>query len=389
MSLRTLLRPILLACLALLAAPLAIAAPAATTIVQLPQPPDFEARGYMLMDANSGQVLAERNSDLRIEPASITKLMTAYIVFAELKAGHLHLNDDITISEKAWRTGGSRMFVQVGTKVRTEDLIRGMIIQSGNDATVALAESIAGTEETFAELMTQYAQRLGMKNSHFRNATGLPDPDHYSTAADIATLGRALVRDFPEDYKYYSEREYTYNNITQQNRNMLLGREPGVDGMKTGFTDAARYCMVASALRNDMRLIAVVVGTPSPKARAADAAALLNYGFRFYETHRLYDVEHPVDKIRLWKGQAQELAIGVRQPLYVTTPRGHRQNLSIKAKVQNMVMAPLAAGQQLGSITVTLAGTVIREEPLVALQAAPLGSWWRRLVDEIRLMIHR
>ncbi len=352
----------------------------------LPEPPSFKGKSFVLMDSHSGQLLAGREADLRIQPASITKLMTAYIVFSELKSGNLKLTDATTISEKAWRTEGSRMFVNISSQVKIEDLIRGMIVQSGNDATVALAEAVAGSEDTFAELMNQYAQKLGMRNSRFTNSHGLDEEGHYSTAYDIALLSRAVIRDFPEYYQYYSEREYTYNSIKQHNRNGLLGKD-GVDGIKTGHTDEAGYCLVASAPRGAMRLISVVTGTDSMKARELAAGALLTYGFRFFETHKLYDPSQPVNHVRVWKGEPQQLPVGVARPLYVTTPRGHRKNLTVNAQIQNQVMAPVVAGQPLGSITVQLSGETIRQEPLVALQAAPLGSWWRRISDSLRLRL--
>jgi D-alanyl-D-alanine carboxypeptidase (penicillin-binding protein 5/6) len=364
------------------------ALPAGAANMPLPEPPRFTGKSFVLMDYHSGQLLAGREADQRIQPASITKLMTAYILFSELKNGNLKLNDVVTISEKAWRTGGSRMFVNVGSPVKIEDLLRGMIVQSGNDATIALAEAMAGSEETFVELMNQHAQKLGLRNSHFTNSHGLDEEGHYSTAYDIGLLSRALIRDFPEYYKYYSEREFTYNSITQHNRNGLLGKD-GVDGVKTGHTETAGYCLVASAPRGDMRLIAVVTGTESMKAREQAAAALLTYGFRFFETHKLYDTGQAIDQVRVWKGEPQILPIGVGHPLYVTTPRGHRKNLSMQAQVQNEVMAPVSQGQALGSITLQLSGETLLQEPLVALQAAPLGSWWRRLIDSLRLKLQR
>lgn len=366
-----------------------ILAPAASAAgMPLPAPPSFKGKSYVLMDFHSGQMLASREPALRIQPASITKLMTAYIVFSELKSGNLKLADNAQISEKAWRTEGSRMFVNVGTAVTIEDLIRGMIVQSGNDATVALAEAVAGSEETFAALMNQYAKRLGLQNSHFTNSHGLDEEGHYSTAYDIALLGRAVIRDFPEYYKYYSEPNFTYNKITQHNRNGLLGKD-GVDGIKTGHTEIAGYCLVASAERGAMRLISVVTGTGSMKARELAAGALLTYGFRFFETHKLFDPSQPVDQVRVWKGAVTELPIGVGHALFVTTPRGHRNNLAVKAQVQSQVTAPVQTGQKLGSITVELSGEPVRQEALVALKPSPLGSWWRRLRDEVHLMIKR
>lgn len=362
--------------------------PAGAAMMPLPAPPDFKSNSFVLMDFHSGQLLAGKAQDLRIQPASITKLMTAYIVFSELKSGNLKLDDTPTISEKAWRMGGSKTFVGVGTQVKIEDLLRGMIIQSGNDATVALAEAVAGSEETFAELMNQYAAKLGLRNSRYTNSHGLDEDNHYSTAHDIALLGRALIRDFPEYYPLYSEREFTYNDIRQYNRNGLLGRD-GVDGIKTGHTDAAGYCLVASAVRGDMRLIAVVTGTDSMKAREKASAALLTYGFRFFESHKLYEANQSIDQVRVWKGEPSELAIGVPRPLYVTIPRGQHKNLRIQAEVQNPVMAPVTAGQPLGKVTVRLSDEVLLETPLVALAPAPVGGWWRQLSDFVLLKLKR
>ena len=352
-----------------------------------PQPPAVEARSHILLDFDSGQVLAESNPDARVEPASLTKLMTAYLVFTEIGKGNLKLDDMVTISEKAWRTGGSRMFVEVGTQVRAEDLVRGMIIQSGNDATLALAEHIAGTEEAFANYMNQAAKQLGMTGSHFINSYGWPDPNHYTTARDIATLARAIIREFPQHYPYYSQQEFQYNGITQYNRNRLLGREDGVDGMKTGFTDSAGYCLVTSAKRSGMRLVSVVIGTKTAKQRTAFSAALLNYGFRFFETHQLFDGSSPLDQVQVWKGDSAQLPVGPNEPIYVTTQRGRKDALAVQAELQPSVIAPVKAGTEIGKVKVSFEGKVIREAPVYALQTVEAGSWWRRLWDEARLRI--
>ncbi|MDH5592622.1 MAG: D-alanyl-D-alanine carboxypeptidase, partial [Gammaproteobacteria bacterium] len=275
-----------------------------------PTAPQVAAKSYILQDFASGQILAEKNSEQRLPPASITKLMTAYVVSNELQAGNISLSDDVLISEKAWRMVGSRSFIEVNTKVPVEVLLRGMIIQSGNDAAVALAEHVAGDEEIFAQMMNQYAQKLGMSNTNYRNSTGLPDPDHYTTAKDIAILSTAIIRDFPEHYKWYAEKAFSYNNITQHNRNKLLWRDSSVDGLKTGHTEAAGYCLAASALRNDMRLISVVLGTESENARAQETQKLFNYGFRFFETHDLYKAQDKIVDIKIWKGTGDKVDLG-------------------------------------------------------------------------------
>ncbi len=351
-----------------------------------PQPPTVEARSHILLDFNSTQVLAENNADARVEPASLTKLMTAYLVFTEIGKGNLKLDDMVTVSEKAWRTGGSRMFVEVGNQVRTEELIRGMIIQSGNDATLALAEHIAGTEEAFADYMNQAAKQLGMTGSRFVNSYGWPDPNHYTTARDVAILARAIIREFPQQYPYYSQQEFVYNGITQYNRNRLLGRD-GVDGMKTGFTDSAGYCLVTSAKRGEMRLVSVVIGTKTAKQRTAFSSALLNYGFRFFETHKLFEGDAAMDEVQVWKGSSKQLAVGPSEPIYVTTQRGQKDALAVQAELTPSVVAPVKEGTELGKLTVSLEGKVIRQAPVYALQTVEAGSWWRRLVDEARLRI--
>lgn len=350
-----------------------------------PAAPAIAARAYVLIDIHSQRVLAESHANERMEPASLTKLMTAYSVFKELAAGKIKLSDQATISEKAWRTEGSRMFVKVNTQVSLEDLLKGMIIQSGNDASVALAEHVAGTEEGFATLMNQHAQELGMVDSHFTNSTGLPDPELYVTAHDIALLTRAIILEFPDYYAWYSTKEFTYNNITQFNRNQLLWRDQGVDGVKTGHTDSAGFCLVSSALRDGMRLISVVLGTKDEKARAQESLAILNYGFRFFETHRLYAAGQELYTLPVWKGAERTLRLGLNHDLYVTVPRDQYKNLSASMDMHARIIAPVAKNQSFGNVTVSLAGDTIAKPPLVALHEVAQGSLWRRLIDTIRL----
>jgi D-alanyl-D-alanine carboxypeptidase (penicillin-binding protein 5/6) len=352
-----------------------------------PSAPNIAAKSYVLQDFASGKIIAEQNSDQRLPPASITKLMTAYVVSHELEAGNIALSDEVLISEKAWRMVGSRSFIEVNTKVPVEVLLRGMIIQSGNDAAVALAEHIAGSEDTFAQMMNQYAQQLGMFNTNYRNATGLPDPDHYTTAHDIAILSAAIIRDFPEHYEWYAEKEFTYNNITQHNRNKLLWRDATVDGLKTGHTEEAGYCLAASAKRSGMRLISVVLGTRSENARAQETQKLFNYGFRFFETHELYKAQDKISDTKIWKGEGDTLNLGLADSLSVTVPRGRYKELVATSNVQQPVIAPVAAGQVVGQVTIQLGDEVIATQPLVALNDVKEGSWWSRLIDSILMMI--
>lgn len=351
--------------------------------VQVPTPPELNARGYILVDHFSGQVLASKNENERLDPASITKLMTAYAAFRALREGGITLQDEVLVSEKAWRTAGSRMFIEVNTRVTVDDLLHGMIIQSGNDASVALAEFLAGTEETFAQLMNQYALELGMVNTQYQNSTGLPAKDHFTSAADIARLGNAIISEFPEYYPLYSQREFTYNSITQKNRNALLWRDPSVDGMKTGMTDAAGYCLVSSATRDDMRLVAVVLGTKSPTARANDSQALLNYGFRFFETRLLYSAGGSVAEARVWKGDAESIRIGLKNDLYVTIPRGSYEQIETKMDLPDQLIAPVDAEDQLGVVRVNLAEEMLAERNLLALNTIYEGSIWERARDSV------
>jgi serine-type D-Ala-D-Ala carboxypeptidase (penicillin-binding protein 5/6) len=351
----------------------------------IPKPPSTGARSFIIQDFESGRVLAEKDSDVSVDPASITKLMTAFVVFNELQAGNIALSDMVTISEKAWRTPGSRMFVEVNKQVAVEDLLQGMIVQSGNDATVALAEHIAGSEETFAALMNKHAEEIGMTGSHFMNSTGLPEENHYMTARDIARLATRLIRRYPEYYHWYSQKEYTFNDITQYNRNKLLWRDESVDGLKTGFTDSAGYCLVTSAKKDGMRLITVVLGTESANARVDASQALLNYGFRFFETHKLYDAGTRLTTSRIWKGSTDTVPLGLDQALYVTIPRGQYKSLDASMSIDQLIMAPVSKGQPLGSVQVKLSDEVVSNQPLVSLQTIGEGSFWQRISDEALL----
>ena len=351
----------------------------------IPKPPSSGAKSFIIMDFDSRRVVAEQQSEQPVEPASITKLMTAFVVFNELGSGNIGLNDMVTISEKAWRTPGSRMFVEVDKQVSVENLLRGMIVQSGNDATVALAEYIAGSEETFAALMNKTAEEIGLKGSHFVNSTGLPDEDHYMTAWDIAYLAALMIERFPEYYEWYSEKEFTFNKITQYNRNKLLWRDDSVDGVKTGHTESAGYCLVTSAKKDNMRLITVVLGTGSENARADASQALLNYGFRFFETHKLYDAGATLASSRIWKGSSDTISLGLDRIMYVTIPRGQYDSLDASMKIDKRIIAPVTAGKMLGSVQVRLGDEIIAEQPLVSLQDVGEGSFWQRITDEALL----
>ena len=358
--------------------------------VPTPPPPALSAKSWVLMDYATGQILADSNADAHVEPASITKVMTAYIVSAELAAGKVKMADAVFISENAWRNGGagtegSTSFLAVNSKAPLKDLLYGMIIQSGNDAAIALAEHIAGSEQTFAELMNQYATRLGMTGTHFANASGLPDPNHYSTAHDIALLARAVIHDYPEEYKIYAIKEFEWNGITQHNRNSLLWRDASVDGIKTGHTKEAGYCLTTSAKRGDQRLIAVVMGTSSEKQRADDNQSLLNYGFRFFETHKLYDANKPLTQPELWKGAQNILTLGVADDVLATLPRGRYNDLKATMDVPNRLIAPYTKGQKVGTVRVALDGKTLLERPLIALADAPEAGFWGRMSDGIML----
>jgi D-alanyl-D-alanine carboxypeptidase (penicillin-binding protein 5/6) len=362
-----------------------IASSVAQAAVPIPKPPSVDARGYILLDHASGRVLAEQKADERMEPASITKLMTAYAVFKALAEKRLAIDEPVTISARAWRAEGSRTFVQVGTQVPAEVLIKGMIVQSGNDATIALAERVGGTEEAFAQLMNEYAKRLGMNSSNFTNSTGLPDPNLYTTARDIATLARAMIREFPQYYRWYSLREFTWNNITQPNRNGLLARDPSVDGIKTGHTNSAGYCLVTSANRRNMRLISVVLGSSSIKAREDASAALLNYGYTFYETVRVKAAGETILQPRVYKGSVEAVAVAPARDVLVTLGRGSAGNLRTEATVREPLIAPLAANAIVGELVVRDGTDIIARVPLFPKTAVAEGGLWSRLTDGVAL----
>ncbi len=362
---------------------------AENTDIATPPAPNIAATAYILQDYHTGKVLAENNADAKLAPASLTKIMTVYVVFRELSNGHLHLEDSATISEKAWKTSGSRMFIELGNQVKVEDLLKGVIIQSGNDASVALAEHVAGNEETFADMMNQHAARLGMTNSHFKNSDGLPMEGHYTSARDLAILTSALIKEFPDYYRWFSQKEFTFNQITQHNRNQLLERDESVDGVKTGFTDDAGYCLVASALREDMRLISVVMGAKSANARANENQTLLNYGFRFFESHRLYQGKIPLSEPRIWKGASKTIPLGLAEDIYATIPRRQYKDLKAVINVDKKITAPVAEGAKLGSVKVTLNDEVIVDKDLVALKAVDQGNIIQRLTDSVMQMMEK
>ncbi len=351
-----------------------------------PSPPAIKARAYILQDYDSGTVLVEVNADQPMEPASLTKMMTVYVALAQLADGKFQMGDLVPISKKAWKMGGSKMFIEVGKQVPVEDLLKGIIIQSGNDASVALAEFVAGDESAFADLMNQYARQLGMTNSKFVNASGLPQPDHYSTARDMATVAIALIRDFPVEYAWHAVRSYTWNDITQYNRNPLLRRDDSVDGVKTGHTESAGYCLVASAKQGDMRLVSALMGSASEDSRLRETRALLGYGFRFFETNRLYEGGAPISRVRVWQGESPQLETGIADDLYLTVPRGAFEKIDTSIALdEEKILAPVRAGQQLGVVRISLDGEAIAQRPLVALAELPQGGLWRRMSDTVKL----
>ncbi len=370
-------------------------APAPATIPIPTQPqltptvPAINANGFILMDAASGQMIAMKNPEQRMAPASLTKMMTSYIISAALQQGRIHLDEAVPISKDAWQTGGSKMFVKIGTQVPVRDLMQGIIVDSGNDACVAMAEFVAGSQDAFVSLMNQQATALGMTGTHFADVNGLPNPDHYTTPRDMATLARHLIYDFPEDYKWYSQKWFAYNGIKQPNRNRLLWRDASVDGVKTGHTDEAGFCLVASAQRNGTRLISVVMGAPTDAARADDNEALLTYGFRFFETHKLYTANNPLNTVRVYQGANETVPVGLTTDLYVVIPSGQYTNLKANLLLNTPVKAPVKKGQPLGSVEVNLNNKTITTAPLVALQDDPEGSLWQRMMDRISLMFHK
>lgn len=346
-----------------------------------PSAPSLSAKGYVLMDADTGKILAQKDMDQTMEPASLTKMMTLYLTFQALQEGQIHLEDEVTVSKKAWEMKGSLMFIKVGSKVSVEELIEGVIVASGNDASVALAEYVAGTEETFAELMNQTAARLKMTSTHYVDSTGMPNPKHVTTPHDLALLARALINDYPQYYHYFSQKWLTYNSIKQPNRNRLLWRDPSVDGLKTGHTNAAGYCLVSSAKRDDMRLISVIMGTSSDSVRASESQALLNYGFRFYKTYALFDNQQVISRPRVWLGKAKHVDFAVEQPVYVTIPNGEYKNLEATINLSKQLRAPIVAGEAYGVLSINLGEKTIASAPLIAMQNDPKANIFSRLWD--------
>ncbi len=353
--------------------------------VLIPSPPQIAGSSWVLMDPLSGRVIMEHNSDERLPPASLTKMMTAYIVERELDEGRVAMSDMVPVSVNAWRTGGSRTFIREGTSVPVETLLKGVIIQSGNDASVALAEFIAGSESAFVDIMNQQAKLLGMENTQFQNATGLPAEEHYSTAFDLAILAQAIIQDYPENYPLYAEKHFTYNNIRQPNRNTLLWRDDSVDGLKTGHTEEAGYCLVASAKRNDTRMIATVMGTSSADARAQEVQKMLNYGFRYYQTERLFRAGQELMEARVWGGEQDQMSVGMSEDIYVTIPRDSRDQLESVVDLDSVIKAPITVGDELGRVRVTQDGETLVDQPVLALTDVPEGGLFKRLWDAIKL----
>lgn len=355
----------------------------------VPAPPKINAKAFMLMDYHSGRILAQQDIDKRIEPASLTKLMTTYVVLYELKNGGIKLDDKVRISEKAWRMKGSRMFVEVNSRVSVKQLMMGMIVQSGNDATVALAEHTAGSEDSFVTLMNKHALNLGMVSTNFRNSTGWPDRNHYTTVRDLSILARAIIKEFPKHYQWYRIKEYTYNKITQRNRNLLLWRDERVDGMKTGHTESAGYCLITSAKQKTMRLISIVAGSTSENGRARASRKLINYGFRFYETFLYHAMDEPVTVAKVWKGETDQLPLGLSEPLFITTPRG--MNGKVVAKIimdEETLMAPISKGKRYGQLHIKLGEKVIAKRPLLATQDISSGGMFSRAVDYVLMLFN-
>ncbi len=351
----------------------------------IPSAPGLAAKSYLLIDNASGYIMAEKDSDQRVEPASLTKMMTVYVIDQALKHNKIKSDDKITVSENAWRSQGSRMFLKLNSEVPLEELLKGIVIQSGNDASVAVAEHIAGSEAAFADIMNHYAKELGMNNTHFVNATGLPDPDHYTTAHDMAILARALIHEFPESYKLYSQKEFTFNNIKQTNRNRLLWLDDWVDGIKTGHTDSAGYCLVASGIKDGMRLISVVMGAKNDNVRNDDTNKLLNYGYRFYETKMLYPKGTPIQQARVWMGKENYIDLGVDQDFYITLGKGQYDSLKANVTIDKNIKAPILAGQKLGVLSVLLDDKIIAEKPIIAMKEIPEANIFSRFYDYIAL----
>jgi len=358
-------------------------------IAHTPTPPEVDAEAYILVDYHSGKTLAEKESKKRIDPASLTKMMSVFVVDHEIASGRLKLTDEVPISESAWKTEGSRMFVQAGKKIPVKDLINGIIIQSGNDATVALAEFVAGSEKAFSDLMNQYAQQIGMKDTHFANATGIPNPEHYTTAYDLSLLAHALIKNYPETYKVYSEKWFTFNGIKQPNRNRLLWREPYIDGIKTGHSSTAGYCLAASGQKDHMRLISILVGAKTEADRTEQTLALLRYGFRFYETRQLFQANTPLNQPRIWMGERKKLSLGIAEDLYITIPQGVYKDLDAKMNIEKRITAPITKGKNYGMLVVKVNDQLIAEVPLIALEDVKPGTMWSRMSDYFSLGIHK
>ncbi len=349
----------------------------------VPSSPTLSAQTHVLMEAASGEVLAANQPDKRMGPASLTKLMTAYVVYEALADGSISMDDEVPISEKAWRMGGSQMFLEVGTKATVDELLDGLVVQSGNDASVALAEYVAGSEAAFVEQMNHFADELGLENTHFENPEGLAADEHYASARDLALLSRAIIQRFPERYDRYDKRSFTYNDIEQYNRNELLWSDPHVDGLKTGYTQQAQYCLAASAERDGMRLISVVMGAPSAQKRAEDSRALLSWGFRFHERHELYAGGEVLDQARIWKGARDQIPLGVSDALRVTIPKNRYQDLEAEMALPGSLTAPVDKGEQIGMVRVYLDGDSIAQAPLVALETVPAGNLFQRALDTV------
>ncbi len=355
----------------------------------VPAPPKVNAKAFLLMDYHSGRILAQQDINKQIEPASLTKLMTTYVVLYEIKNGSINLTDEVKISEKAWRMKGSRMFIEVGSMVPVKKLMMGMVVQSGNDATVALAEHTAGSEDLFVTLMNKHALNLGMVNTNFTNSTGWPGRDHYTTVRDLSILARAMIKDFPQYYPWYSTKEYTYNKITQRNRNLLLWRDERVDGLKTGHTESAGYCLITSAKQKNMRLISIVTGSNSENSRARASHKLINYGFRFFETFLYHGMDEAVTEARVWKGETDKLPLGLSEPLFITTPRGMKDKVRAEIKMNEETMtAPFSKGKHYGELHIKLGEKTIAQRPLIAMQDIPSGSMFSRAIDYVMMMFN-
>ena len=364
-------------------------APTLNKPLMTPSPPTINAKAFILIDVNSGKIIAEKNSGEKLPPASLTKMMTLYVISNALHNEQIHLKDNVRISRKAWQIGGSRMFVKEGQEVSIDDLLKGIIVDSGNDACTAMAEHLGGSEQGFSDIMNQQAQTLGMTASHFTDSTGLPDENHYTTAKDLAILGRALINDFPEYYDNYKQKWFTFNAIRQPNRNRLLWRNNHVDGIKTGHTSEAGFCLVSSALNDNMRLLSVVLGSPRDSARADDSERLLNYGFRFFETHEIYKANQPITELNVYKGTSDKLAVGTLKPQFITIPSGQYQRLSIKTNVLQNIEAPIQKGDKIGELIIEFDNKVLETHPLYALNSVESGGFFVRTADTVRLAIKR